>query len=124
MGLNEVQVGMAPPIWLHQLARNHLGIRKASLAVQKGTMYKPNECLEIGYVDKIVDELVIFDEARKEIDSYLALPSQARFDAKLKSVQNVLDHIGPVGLQEVVESISGVEFQTTVKAILSSFQKK
>jgi enoyl-CoA hydratase/carnithine racemase len=124
MGLTEVQVGMAPPMWVHTLARNHLGNRKAAVAVQKGTMFKPEECLEIGYVDRIVEDSVIFEEARKELESYQKLPWEARKDAKGKSIQNVLSDIHPEGLQGVVESISGNEFQTTVKGILASLQKK
>ncbi|KAJ3268939.1 dodecenoyl-CoA isomerase [Terramyces sp. JEL0728] len=124
MGLTEVMVGMAPPKWVHQLARNALGNRKAAIAVQQGKMYPNNEALEIGYVDHIVPEEQLISKAEEIIKVYTKLPWNARLDAKLKSVETVTNEINPEGLEAVVESISGDEFQAVVKGLLKSLKNK
>ncbi|KAJ3254638.1 hypothetical protein HK103_007048 [Boothiomyces macroporosus] len=124
MGLTEVMVGMAPPRWVHQLARNALGNRKASIAVQQGKMYANNDALDVGYVDHIVREEEVLSKAKEIIGVYSKLPWNARLDAKLKSVENVTNEISAEGLKGVVESISGDEFQSVVKGLLKSLKTK
>ncbi|KAJ3355897.1 hypothetical protein HDU91_005617, partial [Kappamyces sp. JEL0680] len=124
MGLNEVQVGMAPPLWVHRLMLNAVGPRQSASAMQKGQLFNHHQSLEMGLVDKIVPDSQLLEAAKKKIQSYLALPPIARADAKLKSVHNVVQEFSEKALLDVVDSISGPEFQTTVKGILASIGKK
>jgi 3,2-trans-enoyl-CoA isomerase len=124
MGLTEVFVGMAPPKWVHQLAMNHLGDRQGRLAVTRGTLYKTKDALKVGYVDELVEEHEAFERAKNEILQINSLPPVAWLDAKLKSVENVVEQINHDALQNVVDSISGQEFQTICKEILVSLTKK
>lgn len=123
MGLNEVQVGMAPPLWVHRLMLNAIGPRKSMLAVQKGQMFGLDECVKLGLVDQVVPDMNLIDSAEKEILSFLELPSKARIDAKLKGIENVSSLFNEKTLEDVVESISGPEFQVTVKGILEKLLK-
>jgi enoyl-CoA hydratase/carnithine racemase len=115
---------MAPPLWVHRLMLNAVGPRRSALAMQKGQMFNHHECLEVGLVDKIVPDAELHDQAIKEVEKYLTFPYVARADAKLKSVENVISQFTEKALDDVVSSISGPEFQTTVKGILASLGKK
>jgi enoyl-CoA hydratase/carnithine racemase len=115
---------MAPPRWVHRLATNHLGQRQGTLALTRGTLFKPSDCLRIGYVDRLVSEENALKAAEDEILAINKLPPKAWLDAKLKSVENVVQEINPKGLEGVVESISGQEFQKIVKGILASLKNK
>ena len=124
MGLNEVQVGMAPPLWVHRLMLNAIGPRKSILAVQRGQMFTQQECQDIGLIDKVVPDAQLLSSAEQELLSYLSLPPVARVDAKLKSVENVSSLFHENALDAVVDSISGPEFQTTVKGIIAKLSNK
>jgi Delta3-Delta2-enoyl-CoA isomerase len=124
MGLNEVQVGMAPPMWVHNLALNAMGPRKSALAMQKGTIFSTEDCLKFGLVDQVVHDDELVDAGVKVIEEYLKLPSTARIDAKLKSVSNVTCQFTEEALDAVVASITGPEFQVTAKAIIQRMSVK
>ncbi|KAI8902193.1 ClpP/crotonase-like domain-containing protein [Globomyces pollinis-pini] len=124
MGLTEVFVGMAPPMWVHELARNAIGRRNAAVAIQRGLMYNQDESLALGYVDRLVKEDELWTAALEEIEMYRKLPWIARLDAKMKSVENVVGEINEPGLGAVVDSISGDEFQGVVKNLLRSLANK
>ncbi|KAJ3000504.1 dodecenoyl-CoA isomerase [Globomyces sp. JEL0801] len=123
-GLTEVFVGMAPPMWVHELARNAIGRRNAAVAIQRGLMYNQDESLALGYVDRLVKEDELWTAALEEIEMYRKLPWIARLDAKMKSVENVVGEINEPGLGAVVDSISGDEFQGVVKNLLRSLANK
>jgi 3,2-trans-enoyl-CoA isomerase len=124
MGLNEVQVGMAPPMWVHRLALNAMGHRNSILAMQKGTIYDKDECLRLGLVDQILNDEELVTAGVKVIEEYLKLPPAAREDAKSKSIHNITSQFNEEALDAVVSSISGPEFQVTVKSILEKLSKK
>jgi 3,2-trans-enoyl-CoA isomerase len=124
MGLNEVQVGMAPPMWVHRLVLNAMGSRRSILAMQKGTIYDKDECLKFGLVDEIVNDNELINAGVHTVEEYMKLPPVARADAKLKSIQNITSQFTEEALNSVVSSISGPEFQLTVKEILDKLSKK
>ena len=54
IGLNETQLGIAAPPWMGQLLVRTIGFRKAELALAMGTLFPPQDALEVGLVDEIV----------------------------------------------------------------------
>lgn len=124
MGLTEVMVGMAPPIWVHTLGSNHLGHRNAAYAIQRGLMFNSEDSLRLGFVDKLVPADSLLKSGLDELNQYAKLPWESRKDAKLKSVNNVVVDLNDEALKGVVDSISGKEFQTVVKGILKSLNQK
>ncbi|KAL7497914.1 hypothetical protein ACHAWT_009423 [Skeletonema menzelii] len=54
IGLNETQLGIAAPPWMGQLLARTIGFRNAELALALGTLFPPQNALEIGLVDEIV----------------------------------------------------------------------
>ena len=124
MGLNEVQVGMAPPMWVHRLMLNAVGPRQSQISMQKGPIYSKEECLKLGLVDQIESDDKLEESGVKIIEDYLKLPPVARIDAKHKSIYNVTSQFTEQALDAVVDSISSPEFQVTVKGIMEKLAAK
>lgn len=97
-----------------------IGYRYSVQAMQRGIMFKPDQCLALGLVHKIVPDVELLDAGVDEVKSYLKLPQTARIDAKMKSIEHITKHFTPDALDQVVESISGPEFQKTCKRILAA----
>jgi enoyl-CoA hydratase/carnithine racemase len=124
MGFTEVLVGMAPPMWVHRLAQNNLNsYRRAAAAVQYGKMYNPEECMNLGFVDEINPLSEMQESGKNYIMEVSSLPWEARLDAKMKIVKNIVAEMNEDGLNGIVDSISGNEFQGVAKHILKSLSK-
>ena len=54
MGLNEVAIGIAPPGFAIELARNRLHAAWLSRKVTLGEMYEPEDALRAGFLDRVV----------------------------------------------------------------------
>lgn len=54
IGLNETKLGIAAPPWMGQLLVRTVGFRQAELALAMGTLFPPDEALEVGLVDEVV----------------------------------------------------------------------
>ncbi len=67
IGLNETQLGIAAPPWMGQLLVRTIGFRKAELALAMGTLFPPQDALEVG----LVDEIVSTDPEQSSIDDAL-----------------------------------------------------
>ena len=81
IGLNESRVGIVAPPWLRQQYVDTIGHRKAELALLLGTLFTPQQALEIGLVDEVVDsekEDVVEIAKQRAIDEWIPIPSQAR----------------------------------------------
>eukprot|EP00527_Entomoneis_sp_CCMP2396_P008269 CAMPEP_0198143136 /NCGR_PEP_ID=MMETSP1443-20131203/5863_1 /TAXON_ID=186043 /ORGANISM="Entomoneis sp., Strain CCMP2396" /LENGTH=299 /DNA_ID=CAMNT_0043806301 /DNA_START=46 /DNA_END=945 /DNA_ORIENTATION=+ len=64
IGLNETQLGIVPPAWLSRQMVDTIGHRKAEISMGLGTLYSPEQALEIGLVDEIIDGE---DDAREKV---------------------------------------------------------
>ena len=101
------------------------------------TCTTPKEAYEMGFIGQLVkteglsweeghpllkdtDGQVLYQHALKHIDHYASLPWQARADAKSKLVAPIRAHMNEKGLDEVVRSITGDEFQKTANGILKA----
>jgi len=84
MGLNEVQIGMPVPILAMELARDRLAHRAFQEATLFARIYAPDEAVEAGYLDRVVDEATLLDEATREATRLAALPGDAY--AKTKTI--------------------------------------
>ncbi len=54
IGLNEVAIGLAMPVFGMELARDRLSPRHLTRAVSLATVYSPAEAVEAGFLDKVV----------------------------------------------------------------------
>lgn len=66
IGLNEVAIGMALPIFAVELARYRLGPRSFDNATVHANIYDPAGAVEAGYLDRLVPADRVIDEALAE----------------------------------------------------------
>jgi len=55
IGLNEAKLGIVPPKWLSYQYMDTIGIRHAELGIAKGTLYTPQQALNIQLIDEVYD---------------------------------------------------------------------
>ncbi|KAI8608910.1 ClpP/crotonase-like domain-containing protein [Chytriomyces sp. MP71] len=129
MGLNETRVGLAPPLWLHELARLNLhSARLADRLVQLGHLCaSPDEALRHGFLDAVLPNATpdsLEARAVEELSLLAGIPWHARVSAKMGARMELLRLLDSNGTEEMVECIVGEEFQEVTGALLASLKKK
>jgi 3,2-trans-enoyl-CoA isomerase len=96
IGLNESLLGIAAPPWLGQQYMDTIGHRRAELALSLGTLYSPQEAMDIGLVDKLITDGDVVDAAMKEALKWIKIPMEARVGAKEltrgRQIQNLVQN--------------------------------
>jgi 3,2-trans-enoyl-CoA isomerase len=93
IGLNESQFGILAPPWLGQLMIRTIGFRKAEEALCLGTLFKPEDALKIGLVDKVVQSDIVLKTSYEVAKQFTKIPSQARFGSKMLARKPYLDEL-------------------------------
>lgn len=63
IGLNEVAIGMRLPIFAVELARERLSKRHLTAAALQARIYSPDDAVDAGYLDRVVEADVLLGEA-------------------------------------------------------------
>ena len=66
IGLNEVSIGMPVPLFATELARDRLSKRHLTRSVNLATIYTPNEALDVGFLDEVVEPEAVAARATSE----------------------------------------------------------
>jgi 3,2-trans-enoyl-CoA isomerase len=82
IGLNESKLGIVAPPWLGQQYIDTIGHRQAELALSLGTLFKPQEALQIGLVDEVVHKDEVVEMAKQRATEWVRIPPKARNAAK------------------------------------------
>jgi len=85
IGLNEVQIGMALPGFVVEMARYRIGRRHYDRAVSQAELYAPDAAVEAGYLDRAVEPAELLDQARSEAARLAKLPAPAFTATKRRS---------------------------------------
>jgi 3,2-trans-enoyl-CoA isomerase len=93
IGLNESLLGIVAPPWLGQQYLDTIGHRKAELALSLGTLFTPDEALEIGLVDEVVNDGNVVDVAKQRAREWIRIPMQARTGAKELTRGRQMQHL-------------------------------
>ena len=92
IGLNEAQFGLVAAPWMAQLLIRTIGFRKAEEALSLGTLFSPEEALEVGLVDQLVSRDMVLDRSYEVASKFAKIPSQARYASKMLTRKKHLDH--------------------------------
>ncbi|KAJ3141343.1 dodecenoyl-CoA isomerase [Physocladia obscura] len=127
MGLNETRVGLAPPLWLHALARLNLASpRIAETVIQLGTLYNdPYEAQKLGFLDTVLENASLEDAeevASARLLELASIPWEARVAAKLGARAELLALLRDPD-ESIVDCIVGDEFQRVTGDLLVSLKK-
>jgi len=93
IGLNEVQIGMPLPILAMELARDRLSKRHHTAATLFATLASPDQGVEIGWVDEVVDEDKLVDRALEEGKRLGGLARNAYAKTKLALRERTIQYI-------------------------------
>jgi enoyl-CoA hydratase len=84
IGLTEVSIGMPPPLFVVDLARDRLSALHRSQAVIGSRVYDPPGAVEAGFIDRVVPADHLLSEAVKKAARLAELPAGAYADTKLR----------------------------------------
>lgn len=77
IGLNEVAIGMALPIFAVELARDRLATRHLLDAVAHARIFSPRQAVDAGYLDEVVAAESLAAAALAKAEALAALPDPA-----------------------------------------------
>ncbi|XP_023305524.1 enoyl-CoA delta isomerase 1, mitochondrial-like [Lucilia cuprina] len=128
IGLNETQVGIAPPRFVEALFCNIVSKRTAELALIQGKMFSTKEAFDMGLVDAIAESKEEgLDECENFIASLKDVNQRARILTKLqfrKSVLEVFEEERVAKKSEFVSRVMEADFQLQLDKYLESLKKK
>ena len=90
IGLNEVPVGIIVPYSIFNLYSFWLGKAQASRSLLEGKLFNPDEALQTGLVDDVVNPESIMTAAERRIRKYMALPPETWQHSKLNIRQELI----------------------------------
>jgi enoyl-CoA hydratase len=93
IGLNEVAIGLRLPIFALELARDRLSKRHFPTATVLGRVFAPDDALDAGFLDAVIEPERVFDAALAEAEALAALPSHALAQTKLLARDAVAAHV-------------------------------
>lgn len=106
IGLNEVAIGMTPPLFLGELARHRLSPRLLTRATTQAEIFSPDGAVEAGFLDRVVPADALGAEALAHAQRLAALPDPAFRNAKLRERGDVARRIRD-GLHADMQTLTG-----------------
>ena len=93
IGLNESQFGILAPPWMAQLTIRTIGFRKAEKALTLGTLFSPEDALQVGLVDEVVKSDLVLKRSHEIASQFTKIPPLARSGSKMLSRKTYLDEL-------------------------------
>jgi len=128
IGLNEARFGIAAPPWLGQLMLRTIGFRQGEMALSLGTLFTPEQALDVGLVDQLVsDEEDVIEMSKKTALSWTQIPPHARVASKMLARKEFVDHLVKTRDEDVDQFCAFVlneKIQASLGAYLESLKRK
>lgn len=128
IGLNEIQVGVALPKILVMVMGKLLPRRQAELSLTLGTLYSPEQALNINLVDDVVNDKA---EAIAKCEAYLnkfrKIPLDAVNTTKRTIRKEEIEYIRnnkQKDIDDFVRAVESVEAQNTIKMYYQALKNK
>ena len=128
IGLNETQVGLMLPGFIHQALVRLVGAHKAERLIVSGALVTPREALGLGLVDDIADtpELAV-EQAIGWCQAHLSLPPRAMATNRRtmrESLTGLFDRDGSADHEAFIDVWFSEETRATLTALVESLKKK
>ena len=127
IGLNEVPVGIMVPDSIFQVYAFWLGKANASRSLLEGKLFNPQEALEIGLVDEVVNADSILTATERRIRKYMGFESNTWQQSKL-NIRKDLIQATTVDQTEVLALMLqqwwSPNTRNILKTIIDNLQKK
>lgn len=127
IGLNEVPVGIIVPNSIFQVYSFWIGKAQAARSLLTGKLFTPEEALEIGLVDELVNADSILTAAERRIRKYMAFESNTWQQSKLNIRKELIE--ATTADQSEVLDLMMVQWwspntRNILKTIIDNLQKK
>ena len=127
IGLNEVPVGIVVPTSIFELYSFWIGSGNAARFLMEGKLLTPQEALNIGLVDEVVNFDRIQTTAARKAKHYLLFEPNAWRATKLNIRQNLLKEVQAtkgVAIEQVLERWWAPSTRAILQAIIDNLTKK
>ena len=127
IGLNEVPVGIIVPNSIFNLYAFWLGQANATRSLLEGKLFSPDEALQIGLVDELVNPAGILTAAERKIRKYMAMERNTWEQSKLSIRQGLIAATGAdqsEALQKMLKQWWAPTTRNILKTIIDNLQKK
>ncbi len=128
IGLNETQVGLMLPPFIHQALVRLVGAHKAERLIVSGALVNPQQALALGLVDEVVEGTEETVEAAIAwCQAHLALPPRAMLTNRRtmrQSLADLFDEDGSGDHDAFIAVWFSEETQNTLRALVESLRKK
>ena len=127
IGLNESQLGLAPPWWFNELLSKYTGPHASERLISHGTLLSPSQALDVGMVDEIVDKKDVYSRACAELDKHAKVPFRARGTTSQFARRELLEKLLRVRDDDIdyfVENVASDSMQKSLDAYMASLGSK
>ncbi len=127
IGLNEVPVGIIVPHSIFQLYAFWIGQAEASRSLLSGKLYSPEEALQVGLVDEVVEADRLLTAAERKIKKYIELEANTWQQSKLNIRQSLIAALTAnqsETLDKVLAQWWSPSTRHILKTILENLQRK
>lgn len=127
IGLNEVPVGIIVPNSIFQLYAFWIGQAHASRSLLEGKLFSPEEALQIGLIDEVVNPASILTAAERKIRKYMAMERNTWEQSKLnirKELIATADADQSESLDAMLKQWWSPSTRSILKTIIDNLQKK
>lgn len=127
IGLNEVPVGIIVPNSIFNLYAFWLGQANAARSLLEGKLFSPDEALQIGLVDELVNPAGILTAAERKIRKYMTMERNTWEQSKLNIRQGLIASTGAdqsEALQKMLKQWWAPTTRNILKTIIDNLQKK
>lgn len=127
IGLNEVPVGIIVPHSIFQIYSHWIGKANATTSLLEGKLFSPEEALQIGLVDELVNADSILTAAERRVRKYMAFESNTWQQSKLNIRKELIaattaDHSEVLSL--MLEQWWSPNTRNILETIINNLQKK
>lgn len=109
IGLNEVAIGLALPIFGVELARARLSKRHQTRAVETAELYGPGDAVDAGFLDRVTGPETLLDEALAEAQRLGTLSAKAFAGTKQRLRAATIERVRQVLERDVENMVRGSE---------------
>ncbi|MBE9598888.1 enoyl-CoA hydratase/isomerase family protein [Pedobacter sp. MC2016-24] len=127
IGLNEVPVGIIVPNSIFHLYAFWIGTAHASRSLLEGRLFSPEEALETGLIDELVNPATILTAAERKIRKYMAMERNTWEQSKLSIRRDLIAITSADQTEALAIMLKQWWAQSTrsiLKTIIDNLQKK
>lgn len=127
IGLNEIPVGIIMPQYIFETYAELIGRGKAAQFILEGKLASTSEALEVGLIDKVVDEEEVLNASITQLKKYISFTANTWSNSKLLMRSGLLKHYTSFDDQlrkDLMEGWWSKETRAILAALVAQLTKK